>query len=115
MNNFYPQEYHDSTVKKLILDIVNEENKNLVERGKVVVLPESFTDETNSTKVLDDSMIYIIPESSNGKPVKIAMEGETIIDEFSNYDRSKEIQAYKKFGVALIVDNDMATYKVLGE
>lgn len=45
MNNFYPQEYHDSTVKKLILDIVNEENKNLVERGKVVVLPDNLSNE----------------------------------------------------------------------
>lgn len=76
---------------------------------KVVVLPQSFEDETNATKVMDDKMVYIIP-SGAGKPVKIAIEGETIIDEYTNKDRSKEIQAYKKFGVGFVIDNDMAAF-----
>ncbi len=79
---------------------------------KVVVLPQSFTDETNQEKIIDDSLIYIIPEGANGKPVKVAIEGSTIVDEYENRDRSREIQAYKKFGVALVVDNDIAVYKM---
>lgn len=79
---------------------------------KVVILPQSFTDETNTEKILDDNLIYIIPEGSNGKPVKVAMEGQSIIDEYENRDRSREIQSYKKFGVALVVDNDIAVLEL---
>lgn len=78
---------------------------------KVVALPQSFTDETNATKIVSDSFIYVIPETA-GKPVKIALEGNSIIDEYGNKDRSREIQAYKKFGVAFLVDNDMAVFKL---
>lgn len=100
---------------------VSNDHKNLMndqgfvgmyKGAKVVVLPQSFTDETNTEKVMNDNLIFIVPEGSNGKPVKVAMEGETIIDEYSNRDRSKEIQAYKKFGVAMIVDNDIAIYEI---
>ena len=61
---------------------------------------------------MDDNLVYIIPEGANGKPVKVAMEGTTIIDEYENRDRSREIQSYKKFGVAVIDDNDIAVYKM---
>ena len=40
------------------------------------------------------------------------MEGETIIDRYNNKDRSKEIQAYKKFGVGFVIDNDMAVLEI---
>ena len=101
---------------------VSDDMKNTMNRqglvgmykgAKVVVLPQSFTDETNTEKIMDDNLVYIIPEGANGKPVKVAMEGTTIIDEFENRDRSREIQAYKKFGVAFIVDNDIAVYSMI--
>lgn len=79
---------------------------------KVVVLPQSFEDETNTTQVMDNSQVYIMASGASGKPVKIAMEGETIIDEYNNKDRSKEIQAYKKFGVGFVIDNDMAVLEI---
>ena len=82
---------------------------------KVVVLPQSFTDETNQEKIIDDSLVYIIPSGANGKPIKVAMEGSTIVDEYENRDRSREIQAYKKFGVACVVDNDIAVYTMTSE
>lgn len=78
---------------------------------KVIVMPQSFTDETNSEKVFDPSYCYIIPMGGNDSPVKIGMEGETIIDEYTNKDRSREIQAYKKFGVVLMATNDMCVYR----
>ena len=76
---------------------------------KVVILPQSFTDETNTTKVIDPGYCWILP-SGDAKPVKIAFEGNTIVDEFVNADRSREIQAYKKFGVAVVVTNDIFVY-----
>ena len=46
----------------------------------VVVLAQSYTDETNSTKVINPSYAWIIPANSNEKPVKVALEGATIVD-----------------------------------
>lgn len=75
---------------------------------KVVVLPQSLT-EDNSEKIIDPSWAYMFPGDT--KPVKLAFEGQTIVDEFKNADRSREIQAYKKFGIATIATNAMAAYQ----
>lgn len=77
---------------------------------QVIVLPQSFEDETNSKKVIDPSYAWIIPTGAE-KPVKIALEGGTYVDEYTNYDRSKEIQIYKKVGVRAIFSNDICVYK----
>ena len=75
---------------------------------KVVVLPQSLT-EDNSEKIIDPSWAYMFPGDT--KPVKLAFEGQTIVDEFKNADRSREIQAYKKFGIATVATNAMAAYQ----
>lgn len=77
---------------------------------QVIVLPQSFEDETNSKKVIDPAYAWIIPTGTE-KPVKIAFEGGTIVDEYTNYDRSKEVQIYKKVGVRAIFSNDICVYK----
>lgn len=77
---------------------------------QVIVLPQSFEDETNSKKVVDPAYAWIIPTGAE-KPVKIAFEGGTIVDEYTNYDRSKEVQIYKKVGVRAIFSNDICVYK----
>ena len=77
---------------------------------QVIVLPQSFEDETNSKKVIDPAYAWIIPTGAE-KPVKIALEGGTYVDEYTNYDRSKEIQIYKKVGVRAIFSNDICVYK----
>lgn len=76
----------------------------------VVVLPQSFTDETNSTKVIDPSYIYIFPTNGE-KPVKIVFEGQTLVKEFENRDWSTELQTYQKFGVGVITTNNLAVFK----
>jgi len=78
---------------------------------KVIVMPQSFEDETLAVKVVDPAFAYILVTGGNQKPVKIAIEGETIVDEYVNKDRSREVQAYKKFGVALMVTSDMFLYE----
>lgn len=77
---------------------------------QVIVLPQSYEDETNTTKVIDPSYAWIIPVGAE-KPVKIAFEGGTIVDEYTNYDRSKEIQVYKKVGVRAIFSNAICVYQ----
>lgn len=77
---------------------------------KVIVLPQSFEDETNSTKVIDPAYAWIIPTGAD-KPVKIAFEGQTIVRDIDNADMSKEVQVYKKFGVSALITNNICVYK----
>ena len=76
---------------------------------RVIVLPQSFEDETNTTKVIDPKYAWIIPTGAE-KPVKIAFEGETLVDERQNRDWSREIQVYKKLGVSTVVTNNICVY-----
>ena len=78
---------------------------------RVIVLPQSFEDETNTKKVLDPSYAWIIPTGTGEKPIKVAMEGQTIVDEYVNKDRSREIQVYKKIGVGAKITNNICVYK----
>ena len=80
---------------------------------QVIVLPQSYEDETNAVKVINPAFAYIIPVGSE-KPVKIAFEGQTIVDEYTNYDRSREVQIYKKVGVRAIFSNAICVYDQYG-
>lgn len=77
----------------------------------VVILEQGFEDETNQTKVIDPGYAWIIPAGADTKPVKIALEGGTIVNQYDNRgDLSKEIQVYKKVGVACMFTNDICSY-----
>lgn len=77
---------------------------------RVVILEQGFEDGTNTTKVIDPGYCYIIPAGADTKPVKIVFEGATIVDEYVNKDRSREIQVYKKVGVGCMLTNDICSY-----
>ena len=77
---------------------------------RVIVLPQSYEDETNSKKVIDPAYAWIIPTGGNDKPVKVAFEGQAIVREIENDDMSREVQVYKKLGVAAIVTNNICVY-----
>lgn len=76
---------------------------------QVIVMPQSFTDETNSQKVIDPSYAWIMPSTET--PVYVGFEGNTIMRQLDNQDWSKEFQAYKKFGVATIVNSGICSYR----
>ena len=78
---------------------------------KLIVLPNGFVDETNTTRVVDPSFCWIIPSGGDTKPVKVAFEGQTIVDEYTNYDRSREIQVYKKVGVVALMTNNICVFE----
>lgn len=78
---------------------------------RVIVLPQSYEDETNSLKVIDPSYAWIIPSGSNEKPVKVAFEGAAIARDIENADMSREFQIYKKLGVAAIITNNICVYR----
>lgn len=77
---------------------------------RVIVLPQSYEDETNTVKVIDPAYAWIIPTGGNDKPVKVAFEGQTLVDERKNDDWSRDVQVYKKMGVGAIVTNNICVY-----
>ena len=77
----------------------------------IVLLPQSMEDATNAKKVIDPSNAYII-NSGVEKPVKIAFEGQTAVREVDdNDDWSRDMQTYKKFGVAILTNPSICVYK----
>jgi len=76
----------------------------------VVALPQGFVDETNTVYGLSNAYLYIIP-GGNEKIVKVGFEGDTIVNELQNRDNTIEVSAYKKFGVAVLTNNQFAMYK----
>lgn len=77
----------------------------------VTILEQGFEDETNERKVIDPGYCWIIPAGANQKPVKIAFEGNTLVQELDNRgDWSKEIQVYRKVGVVAMLTNDICCY-----
>lgn len=77
----------------------------------VIVLNQSFVDESNTTKVIEPGYAWIIPAGNSEKPVKIAFEGTTLVDERANADWSREIQVYKKLGVGALITNNICVYR----
>jgi hypothetical protein len=60
-------------------------------------------------KVIDPSHAWIIPTGAD-KPVKVAFEGQAIVNEYTNRDLSREIQIYKKVGVGALITNNICVY-----
>lgn len=77
----------------------------------IVIIPQSFEDETNMVQSINPQFCYILP-SAGAKIATVVLEGGTIVDEFSNKDRSMELSAYQKAGVALLHNNNWAIYQV---
>lgn len=76
----------------------------------VIVLNQSLVDTDNNIKAIDPSHAWIIPAGSNEKPVKIAFEGQTLVDDRKNDDWSREIQVYRKLGVGALITNNICVY-----
>ena len=77
---------------------------------QVIVLPQSFEDETNARKVIDPGYAWVIPAGADTKPVKIAFEGATHVRERENEDWSRDIQVYRKVGVGVMLANNICSY-----
>ena len=78
---------------------------------QVIILEQGFEDETNERKVIDPGYAWIIPNGAESKPVKIAFEGGTLVNEQENRgDWSREIHVYKKVGVVAMLANNICAY-----
>ena len=79
-------------------------------RGNPIVeIPQSYTDETNEVTVANPAVAYIFPNGRE-KPVKIVFEGPVQLDDWQHRDRSFEIEAYQRVGVAILTNYDWCVY-----
>ena len=79
--------------------------------ANVVLLEQSFEDENNTIQSIDPSFAYIMPAGKE-KPVKIGIEGGTLIDEFRLQDGSLEVQAQHMFDVAVVSNNHWGVIEI---
>ena len=69
----------------------------------VIVMPQSFTDETNTKTVMNPCFAYVIP-AGREKLLKLAFEGSPYFREWDDHegDNSIVLQAYVKVGVGIV-------------
>ena len=68
----------------------------------VVIMPQSWTDETNSKLVMNPSFAYVLP-AGREKLIKLGFEGQPQVREWDDHegDNSFGIQAYVKVGIGM--------------
>ena len=98
-----------------ITDMDKTERREFGRIGKfrgasVVVLPNAFADDTNTSKVLSDQYAFVIV-TNESKIIKVAFEGQTIVKEIENSDDSIEFKAMKKFGMTIVYSNMYCSYR----
>lgn len=67
----------------------------------VVILPQSFQDETNTKLAIDPAFAYVIPAGKE-KLIKVGFEGPAYFKEVEGQDWTMKMQAYKKVGVGIV-------------
>ena len=78
---------------------------------RVVILPQTLEDESNTRKVIDPGYCWVIPTGANTRPVKVAFEGTTHVRERNDKDDwSRDIQVYRKVGVGVMMTNNIFSY-----
>lgn len=95
---------YDTTVKISDVDMMEVREQGYIGKFRgtpVVVLKQSFTDESNSKRAMNPSFAFVIPVGKE-KMFKVILEGEAYFKEVENEDNSMELQAYKKMGVAMV-------------
>ena len=98
-----------------ITDMDKTERREFGRIGKfrgasVIVLPNAFADDTNTSKVLSDQYAIIIATNET-KIVKVAFEGSTIVRDNENADMSIDFESYRKFGIAIVYSNYYSMFR----
>lgn len=91
-------------------DVRNQGYVGKYSGANTILMPQSFTDETNVTAVLDNQYGYAIPSLEN-KIIKLAYEGQAIMDDVKNADGSLEFQIYKKYAIGVVFANTLGIYR----
>ena len=86
---------------------------NMFRGTPIVQIPQSFIDENNDKTWIDPQLAYVLPAGKE-KVVKVVLEGNTQIHDFTNRDNSMEIHAYKKMGCAILTHYNWGIYQNTG-
>ena len=97
---------YNSTTKISDQDMIDVRERGYIGKFQgvnVVVMPQSFTDETNTKLAMNPSFAYVIPTGKE-KLVKLVFEGNSYFREWDDHegDNSITVQAYTKVGVAIV-------------
>ncbi len=93
--------------------IHNQGYINIFRGTPVVQIPQSFTDESNTKTWIDPQIAYVLPTGGD-RVVKVVLEGNTQIYDFTNRDQSMEIHTYRKLGAAILAENNWGAYQNTG-
>lgn len=77
--------------------------------NRIVILPNGFVDGTNSERILDPGYVWIIP--GDVKPAVVALEGTAQTRALEQADWSRKFETYQKVGVAVMMTNNIVSYK----
>lgn len=90
--------------------IHNQGYINIFRGTPIVMLPQSFVDENNDATQIDPQMAYVFPTGGE-RVVKVVLEGNTQMYDFTNRDQSMEIHTYRKLGAAILTYNNWCSYQ----
>lgn len=93
------------------IDAIHKTGYIKIFRGTPVVeIPQSFTDESNTTTWINPRFAYVLPTGKE-KVVKVGLEGPTQIYDQKNRDNSMEIYCYRKMGAAILTHYNWGVYE----
>jgi len=97
---------YNTAVKISDQDMIEVRERGYIGRFRgfpVVVMPQSYTDETNEKSVMNPSFAYVIPAGKE-KLIKLGFEGSPYFREWDDHegDNSIVLQGYLKVGVGMV-------------
>lgn len=93
--------------------IHNQGYINLFRGTPIVQIKQSFVDTNNDKVWIDPQLAYVLPTGGE-KIVKIVMEGNTQMYDWTNKDQSLELHLYKKIGAAIVTFYNFGIYQNTG-
>ena len=91
--------------------IHNQGYINLFRGTPIVQIKQSFVDTNNDKVWIDPQLAYVLPTGGE-KIVKIVMEGNTQMYDWTNKDQSLELHLYKKMGAAIVTFYNFGIYQL---
>lgn len=92
------------------IDAIHKTGLVKIFRGTPIVeIPQSYIDESNTQTWINPQFAYVLPAGKE-KIVKVVLEGQTQIKDFTNRDNSIEIYAWKKMGCAILTHHNWGIY-----
>ena len=84
------------------LAVVPVLTRHFIVWSPIVVMPQSWTDETNTKLVMNPSFAYVLP-TGREKLIKLGFEGSPYVREWDDHegDNSFGLQAYVKVGIGM--------------